>query len=52
MLANTSAEIRLREHIQAAVTEIQVFLTKYKITLQDIGPRAFNKKVWDHLSDT
>jgi len=45
MLANTNAEIRRREHIQAATAEIQVVLTKYKITMQDIDPRAFNKKM-------
>ena len=44
MLANTNAEIRRREHIQAATAEIQVVLTKYKITMQDIDLRAFNKK--------
>ena len=44
MLVNTNAEIRRREHIQAATAEIQVVLTKYKITLQDIDLRAFNKK--------
>ena len=44
MLASTNAEIRRREHIQAATAEIQVVLTKYKITMQDIDPRAFNKK--------
>ena len=44
MLANANAEIRRREHIQAATAEIQVVLTKYKITMQDIDPRAFNKK--------
>ena len=44
MLANANAEIRRREHIQAATAEIQVVLTKYKITMQDIDPRTFNKK--------
>ncbi len=44
MLASTNAEIRRREHSQAATAEIQVVLTKYKITMQDIDPRAFNKK--------
>ena len=44
MLASTNAEIRRREHIQAATAEIQVVLTKYKITMQDIDLRAFNKK--------
>ena len=44
MLANTNAEIRRREHIQAATAEIQDVLTKYKITMQDIDLRAFNKK--------
>ena len=31
MLANTSAEIRCREHIQAAATEIQVVLINIKL---------------------
>ena len=44
MLANANAEIKRREHIQAATAEIQAILTTYKITIQDIDPRAFNKK--------
>ena len=52
MLASTNAEIRRREHIQAATAEIQVVLTKYKITMQDIDPRAFNKKRTGKTSKT
>ena len=52
MLANANAEIRRREHIQAATAEIQVVLTKYKITMQDIDPRAFNKKRTGKTSQT
>ena len=44
MLANAEAEIKRREHIQAATAEIRAILTTYKITIQDIDPRAFNKK--------
>ena len=51
MLANTSAEIRRCENIQALTAEIQVLLTKYKITMQDIDPRAFKKNDWENLSD-
>ena len=52
MLVNTNAEIRRREHIQAASAEIQVVLNKYKITMQDIDPRAFNKKSTGKTSRT
>lgn len=44
MLANTKAEIKRREHIQAATAEIRAVLKKYKITMQDIDLSAFNKK--------
>lgn len=44
MLVDTKAEIKRREHIQAAATEIRAVLKKYKITMQDIDLQAFNKK--------
>ena len=52
ILANTNAEIRRREHIQAATAEIQVVLAKYKITMQDIDLGAFNKKRTGKISRT
>ena len=45
MLANTKAEIKRREHIQAATAEIRAILKKYKLTMQDIDLPTFNKKV-------
>ena len=44
ILANTKAEIKRREHIQAAIAEIRVILKKYKISMRDIDLRAFNQK--------
>ena len=44
ILANTNAEIKRREHIQAATAEIQVVLDKYKITMQDIDLGLLIKK--------
>ena len=44
MLANTKAEIKRREHIQAATAEIRAILKKYKITMQDIDLPYSNKK--------
>ena len=44
MLANTKAEIKRREHIQAATLEIRAVLKKYKISMQDIDLQASNKK--------
>ena len=44
MLATTAAEIKRREHIQAATSEIRAVLKKYKLTMQDIDLQAFNKK--------
>ena len=50
MLADAEAEIKRREHIQAATAEIRAILTRYKITIQDIDPRAFNKKAAGNIS--
>ena len=44
MLSNTKAEIKRREHLQAATAEIRAILKKYKITMQDIDLQALNKK--------
>ena len=44
ILANTKAEIKRREHVQAATAEIRAVLRKYKMTIQDIDLQAFNKK--------
>ena len=52
MLANTKAEIKRREHIQAATLEIRAVLKKYKIAMQDIDLQALNKKAAGKTAQT
>ena len=52
MLANTEAEIKRREQIQLATTEILALLKKYKITMQDIDLQALNRKAVGQVAKT
>ena len=44
MLANTELEIKRRENIKSATTEVRSVLKKYKISIEDIDLQSLGKK--------